>query len=884
MTAAIQDALARAEAYSPFLRLQMRHFPETVARIEAGDFSDSEPQMDGGEPLATALRRARGKQALSLAIGDLSGALSLEQVTGRLTDFADLALDLAIREAISGYMPDAEPGGFAAIALGKHGSGELNYSSDIDPILIFDPETLPCRSRDEPVEAAVRIGRRIVELLQARDGDGHVFRIDLRLRPSPEVTPIALPVEAAISYYESQALPWERSAFIRSRACAGDMALGQGFLNAINPFIWRRGLDFGAVREIRSISARIRSHHSRGQLLGPGYDLKRGHGGIRDCEFFAQIHQLIFGGREPALRTPATCDALAALAEAGRIDPDEAQELIAAYRTYRTIEHRLQMVDDRQTHALPTNADELDNVARLHGLTDGRALIDLLTPHVARVATISDALDGDSGDGLPTNMQALSDRLAAFGFPDPEHAARRVEHWRSGTIRALRSSNALEALEVILPRLIEALGKASDPTRAINRFSAMVERLPSAINLFRLLEAQPGLLTLITSIMSHAPTLSEALARRAELLDRLLDASAFDRLGAVEDLAAEMRFSGDLELQLDLVRQIVAEHRFALGVQLLEGAHDPLEIAGGYSRLAEAAIIVVADATIAQFEARHGLVPGSELVILALGRMGGGELTHASDIDLIYLFSGDFASESDGIKPLGAVHYFNRLAQQVTTGLSAPTAAGALYEIDTRLRPSGNDGPVAVSLDGFAKYQAEQAWTWEHMALCRARVVYGSGEARAAVEAVLSQTLNTPRDRAKLIADATKMRADMAEHKPPKGPLDVKLCSGGLVDLEFLIHVTQLAQNAGFSPHLARALTALIQAGHLPAGLVEAHALLTRMLVTIRLVAPDLLVPDAATCALIARACGKPDWTTLMTALEEVTSDVARAWADATQV
>jgi glutamate-ammonia-ligase adenylyltransferase len=258
--------------------------------------------------------------ALALAIGDLAGLLPFETVVTTLSAFADRALDRAIAAAMAERTPDQAPRGFTALALGKHGSRELNYSSDIDPILLFDPETLPRRPREEPGEAAVRIARRVVELLQARDADGYVFRVDLRLRPSPEASPMALPINAALSYYESSALPWERAAFIRARVAAGDRALGESFLTAIRPFIWRRALDYGAVREIRAISRRIRDHHAQGRLLGPGYDLKHGRGGIREAEFFAQIHQLIFGGREPELRTPATLDALAALTAAGRIE------------------------------------------------------------------------------------------------------------------------------------------------------------------------------------------------------------------------------------------------------------------------------------------------------------------------------------------------------------------------------------------------------------------------------------------------------------------------------------------------------------------------------------------------------------------------------------
>jgi len=304
---------------------------------------------------------------LQVALGDLAGVLDLTSVTAALTDFADAALDRAIRAAIAERYPDAEPVGFAAIALGKQGSRELNYSSDIDPILIFDPATLPRRAREEPEEAAVRIARRAVELLQARDGDGYVLRVDLRLRPSPEVTPIAIPVGGAIAYYESQALTWDRAAFIRARAAAGDVALGRRFLDSIRPFVWRRTLDFGAVGEIRALSHRIRDHHAQGQAFGPGYDLKRGRGGIREIEFFAQIHQLIHGGRDPVLRAPATRDALTELAIAGWIEVSDAQALAEAYTLLRTIEHRVQMIDEEPRFAVSEPEADTKIVRVLYG-------------------------------------------------------------------------------------------------------------------------------------------------------------------------------------------------------------------------------------------------------------------------------------------------------------------------------------------------------------------------------------------------------------------------------------------------------------------------------------------------------------------------------------
>jgi glutamate-ammonia-ligase adenylyltransferase len=858
--------------------------PDLARSLAAGKLDLSVSSAEADMPVARRLRIERRAMALNVAIGDLAGVLDLTAVTGALTRFADYALDTAIRTAIEERTPGAEPRGFVAIALGKQGSSELNYSSDIDPILLFDPATLPRRPREEPEEAAVRIGKRVVELLQARDGDGYVLRVDLRLRPSPEITPIALPVDAAIGYYEAQALPWERAAFIRARAAAGDIALGQRFLDAIRPFVWRRALDFGAIGEIRGISARIRDHHSQGQAFGPGYDLKRGRGGIREAEFFAQIHQLIHGGRDPVLRAPATRDALCRLAEAGWIGTDESIALIDGYTLLRTIEHRVQMIDDRQTHALPTS-DALDRVAKLHGLDDSGALLALLEPRVTATGRIYDALDDTVRPAFSHDGVTLEADLAAAGFDEPEPARRRIEAWRGGAYPALRSPAAREALEAVLPTLVPALATAPVPQAALLRLDALLERLPSAINIFRLLEARPGLATLLAAILSHAPTLADDLGRRPDLLDGLIDATAFEPVGDVATLEAIMRAGeagGDYQARLDHVRRVVGELRFALGAQIVAGVSDPLDVAAGYARVAEAAIGVLACATIEKFAKVHGRVPDSELVVLALGRMGGAMLTHASDLDLIYLFTGDFADESDGPKPLGATLYYNRLAQRLTGALSVATAAGPLYQIDTRLRPSGGQGPLVVTIDSFARYQREDAWTWEHMALTRARPVFGSAEARDAVAAIVRGVLEGDRPARDVITDARTMRNDMAAHKPPKGALDAKLLPGGLVDLEFATHVVQLVNKAGFDPNLGGAIDALIREGLVPPSLRPAHDVLTRLLVTLRLVAPDAAPPGHVTEDLIARAIGVADWAAVVATLETTRQEVRRFWAQVT--
>jgi glutamate-ammonia-ligase adenylyltransferase len=428
-----------------------------------------------------------------------------------------------------------------------------------------------------------------------------------------------------------------------------------------------------------------------------------------------------------------------------------------------------------------------------------------------------------------------------------------------------------------------ALGEAPDPRAAMVQFDTMLSRLPSAINFFRLLEARPQLAQLMATILSHAPPLAEALGRRPALLDGLIDATALAPVGDLPALIAEMARSeagDDYQAALERVRRIVGEKRFALGAQLVAGSSDPLDVSHGYARVAVAAVEVLAAATVADFAEAHGRVPDSELVILALGRLGGGALTHASDLDLIYLFTGDFAAESDGAKPLGAVHYYNRLAQRVSAALSVPTAAGPLYDIDTRLRPSGTQGPLVVSLDGFARYQREDAWTWEHMALTRARAVFGSGAAREAVGAVISEVLRTPRDPAKIIADAAEMRAEMARHKPPAGPLDAKLLPGGLVDLEFAVHVAQLTHIVGFDPDLDPAIAMLADRGIVPPAMGEAYRLLTRLLVLLRLVAPDSEPPSSATRELIVRVLGADGWDSLVARFDATRQEVARCWAD----
>lgn len=882
----MKDAIARARANSPFLAGLMERNPDLMAMVEASDCEAAlaHALARTADNVGTALRKQRQGVALVTAIADLAGIWDLTRVTRILSDFADHALDQAIAAAIEERVPGAPNQGFAVIALGKHGGRELNYSSDIDPIFLFDPKTLPHRERDDVAEAAVRYGRRVIELLSALDGDGYVFRVDMRLRPSPEVSPIVLPVEAAISYYESSALAWEQAAFIRSRVCSGDRALGDYFLNAIQPFIWRKSLDFGQLKNITAMTAQIRDHYAKGQKMGLGFDLKRGHGGIRECEFFAQAHQLIHGGRDPVLRVADTREALTLLAAAGPITAQEAATLSSAYEQLRTFEHRLQMHSDRQTHEIPANRETADAVARLHGLADADALIDAIRPITAQVAAIYDRMvdaGGSDGPRMADEGLPLEEQLTDLGYADPAGVMQRIKRWRSGKIRAIRSASAHDAFEAVLPAIMKALAQAPDSDRAIARFDNMIEAMPSAINVFRLLEARPGLLQLVGDILSYAPTLADDLGRQSRYLDALIDTSAMELPGDVDALLEAIdRRVGDADYQstLDIVRDYVGEKRFALGVQLIEGRSDALDIARSYAHLAEASLQTLTAATVAEFEKAHGRIPDGELIILALGRLGGEALTHASDLDLILLFTGNHLAESDGPRPLGATQYFNRLAQRVIAAMSVPTASGALYEVDTRLRPSGADGLLCASVKSFDQYQRENAWTWEHMALTRARVLFGSAAARAQVGDIVADVLQTERDVEKLRADIATMRNDMAAHKPPKGELDVKLLPGGLVDMEFIIHRLQLETHEGLMPQLGPAIDALVAAGHLPTNFAKAYALLGRLLVMVRLIAPDCDAPADAAQKLIAGSLGYASWCDLIAAIMDYRGVVLTEW------
>jgi len=811
----------------------------------------------------------------------------LEQVTAALSDFADLTINAAIAAAMAER--GAPNRGLVALALGKLGSRELNYSSDVDLILLHEPGLIPCRAHEEPDEAAVRIARRAVALLADRQADGYVARVDLRLRPSSEITPITMSLNAAEHYYQSEAETWERLAYVRSRAVGGDLALGAEFLERIRPFVWRRSLDFTAVRDVQSVSLRIRDHFEGGQALGPGFDIKRGRGGIREVEFFTQIHQLIWGGRDEQLRVPGTISALHALIAAGRVGPDEGEALEASYRAFRAIEHRLQMRRDEQTHMVPKLAADRAAVAVLCGQADWakveRALARLTAP-VAKAYDRLIAAAAPPATPVPTEAAVW---IKAHHPAQLKVLQPLIERWRSGSLRALRSETARAAFERVLPALLEGVAAADDPARTAARLDSFLEQLPPAAQFLTLLEANPRLVALLTHLLGVAPVLADALARTPALFDVMLGPDAVAPLPDAEALQAELQQlvngADNFEEKLDRVRRWTSERRFLIGARLTEGHSKPLDAARGLAALADAALLVILPEVISRLAETHGLVPGAEPVVLAMGRYGGGMLTHASDLDLVFLYVGEAAAQSEGDRPLAAQLWFNRMGQRLITALSVPTAEGGLYEVDTRLRPWGTKGMLMVSLDSFARYEAEEAEPWEHMALTRTRAIGGSLAAQTAVYDVVQAQLAAPRVQANLRPAVISMRADIAKAKPSQGSFDVKLGPGGLVDLEFIIHYLQLLTPAALTPDTHVALRKLAQAGAMDEALAEtlitAHDLLNSWLVILRLVVAGDKLPESfspAVEAVLVRGVGAASFADAAETLRLAKAQVRLAW------
>lgn len=798
-TAALLGATAGCSPYlrglmtreADWLRVALRLLPQTASQAV---FSTLE--LLSLEGLAAGLRQAKRRVALLTALCDLGGVWSLVQVTGALTRLADLSVDLCMQRLVGdeirrGKLPGATPddaataAGMVTLAMGKMGAHELNYSSDIDLICLFDQD----RYGDDWPEARaafIRVTRRMVALLSDVTADGYVFRVDLRLRPDASVTPVCLSMAAAEGYYEAQGRTWERAAFIKARPCGGDLAAGVRFLQTLVPFVWRKHLDFAAIQDAHDMRIAIRDHRGLHGALGvEGHNIKLGQGGIREIEFFTQTRQLIAGGRDTSLRVAGTVGALAALAAKGWVPQDVADLLTTLYAAHREVEHRLQMVNDAQTHDMPNTAAGVARIAAFCGQTEVDFRAGLLD-RLARTSALT--------EGFFTPETVAPDAFA----PELSDAGRAiVKSWSS--YPALRSDRAQALFRRLRPALLSRLARAANPEQALVSLDGFLAGLPGGVQIFALFDANPSLVDLIIDIAGTSPALARYLSRNSAVLDAVIGGAFWEAWPGKAGLTSELndRFCAvaDYEAKLDTARRWMKEVHFRIGVHHLRGLTDAFEAGTQYADLAEAVICALWPQVVVHFGIRHGAPPGRGAVIVAMGSLGAGRLNACSDLDLIVIYDPAGVEVSDGARPLQARLYYARLTQALVTALTAQMPQGRLYEVDMRLRPSGRQGPVATSVEAFCAYQSSEAWTWEHLALTRARVVAGHAELGREVDMFRRELLAVKGRDAGLRADVAEMRAKLAAAKPGVGGWDAKLGTGRLMDIELLAQTIAL-QNA----------------------------------------------------------------------------------------
>ena len=817
------------------LRQIIQESPDTAVRKALATLPDPADVTDDTKQLSRLLRVAKRRVAMAVAIADISGIWPLERVTGVLSEFAAAALDAACRHLLrersrAGAFELANTddpllgSGLIVIGMGKLGAHELNYSSDIDLIVLYDAENIRTADPDSLQGHFVRLTRGLVRLIDERTADGYVFRVDLRLRPDPGSTPPALSLLAAESYYESLGQNWERAAMIKARPVAGDKLAGQAFIDMLRPFVWRRNLDFAAIQDVHSIKRQINAHRGGGVIAIKGHNIKLGRGGIREIEFFAQTQQLIWGGRVPSVRASGTESALTALCQLGPVSVQARDDLIGAYRFLRQLEHRLQMRADEQTQTMPRDDAGIAALAAFMGYATADAFTTDLLDHLRRVeshyaalfedAPALGAADGVTGNLVFTGGDSDPDTLATIrrlGFDNPQAIDSAVRGWHHGRFRAMRSTRARELLTELTPRLLSALAHTAEPDSAFLRFDEFLSRLPAGIQLFSMFHSHPELFDLVAEIMGEAPRLAEHLARRPHLLDSVLTADFFNPLPGRDELGRELddllAGADHIEAVMDACRRWAGDRRFQVGVQRLRGLLPTQDLARALSAIADVALDRLLPKVALDFAGAHGHLPGGEMVILAMGKLGSEELTPTSDLDLIFIYIYPAGcEESDGRRPLAATQYFARLGQRLIGALTAQTTEGRLYEIDLRLRPSGHAGPLAISLAAWRKYQFENAWTWEHMALTRARPVAGPAHLRDTVAVLVREILTRRRDPDVLAIDVADMRERMLKERGTEVAWDIKDVRGGLVDVEFIAQYLQL-RHAHEHPHILATAT-----------------------------------------------------------------------------
>jgi [glutamine synthetase] adenylyltransferase / [glutamine synthetase]-adenylyl-L-tyrosine phosphorylase len=880
------------------------------------DATSREVSAAGSETEAMrSLRRMKSEAALLIALCDIGGVWPVMRVTEALTGLAVASVQAALRyllreAAVRGRISPPsldrpeENSGLIVLAMGKMGAGELNYSSDIDLIVFFDSSAPTLAPDIEPQPFFVRIAQGLSRMLQQRTGDGYVFRVDLRLRPDPASTQVAISTDSALHYYEREGRTWERAAMIKARPCAGDARAGEAVVADIAPFVWRKHLDFAALADVHDMKRQMQTFRGQSDIAVEGHNVKIGRGGIREIEFFAQTQQLIAGGRHPELRVRPTLQALDVLASSNWITFQARDEMSAAYRFLRRVEHRLQMVADEQTHALPDSVEAMERFARFFGYESRAAFAGDLLSHLDTVqGHYGKLFEGDPAGsaqlpaadyGAGPEDRRLLDHLATLGFKKPAAVAATVQQWMVGDYRVFRQQAARSAFVEFVPALIAGLADAEEPDDAVAAFDRFLRALQRGGRLISLLSQNSDLVALVALILGAAPRLGDMLARQPQIMDGLIDPRFF---GAMPDqrelsarLAATLADAASYEEFLDRLRLFGQESLFLIGTRILSGTVSASQAGVAFADVAEGIVDTVKGLVTGQFAAQHGRIRGQEIAVLAMGRLGSREMTASSDLDLIVLYDFDHDEpDSDGARPLSGAHYFARFTQRLISAFTTRTNYGVLYEVDMRLRPSGRAGPVASRLDSFAQYQDREAWTWEHLALTRARVISASPAFRRKIDRIIREVLTRPRDAASVSTDVADMRRAVALEKGEDDIWDLKYASGGLVDIDFIAQYLQLV-HAAEKPDILDVSTLQVldnaaRLGVLPAASAEilrgAARLYHDLTQILRLCVTDKFKPEAAGEDLrrvMARAGDAPDFSSLQARVKEIQIEVRRVF------
>ena len=810
----LKASFASVFSFSPYLGKIISEYPDFFADLLTKDLSTVftsvldkfTEEKHYISTVAEDLRRLKKQAALIVAVADICQKWDLEKVTSSLSLLAKVCLNTALNAILAdekdkGNLSDTTSAncGIAIIGMGKLGADELNYSSDIDLILLYDSQKIPYKGSRELSGFVIKLAQKLIALIDEKTKDGYVFRTDLRIRPDPSSTPIIMSVNAALNYYECFGKNWERAAMIKGCAIAGDIATGTDFMARIYPFVWRRSLDFNAILDIKNIKTAIAENTDSNITASPnlaGYNIKLGKGGIRDIEFFTQIQQLIWGGRNKDLQTSSTVIGLQKLAKHKYILPSVADKLISNYRFLRTLEHRLQMINDEQTHSLPSDSETLTKIAIFMGFTDLPAFTKTVTQTLKENDSITSPLFDDSQSSLNINMldddDNLLNLLTKYNFRHSLECAKIIKNWHNGIYKTIRSRQSLSALSKTLSELLKLMGQTIAPDNCLYKFDNLLRVLPSGVQLLPLFESKPDVMATVIDIIGNTSKLSDNIQKNSYLIEDLINPDFFTPLPSFSKLKEETANIANLtdeESAINALQIWTNSQKFRADIHLFKGLIDGKALGLFMANVAIATLGALIPIIEKSFARLYGVIPKSKIALLVLGKNGSAESTTSSDLDLIFIYDSPKDAISDGAtKRLDAKTYYARLVQRIISILTTAGKYGKIWEVDMRLRPSGNAGPLATSLDAFIKYQKHDAWTWEKMALTKASQAYGDID----TENIIKDILCTKTDPMELKKSIGEMRQKIIAEHPNSGIWDLKNISGGMTDIEFISQYLQI--------------------------------------------------------------------------------------------